>query len=223
MYFLTESCLALFVSFLINLFVMAVFGEAFYHQRNEDVVSVTSWPQGDDGCAQLWTWVGRASPGIFSFPERCCVGIPCVCGSCWVAVTLCLTAQEVHQQQHQSLCRHLPHQQRDSLCGYLPGGECHQAVSSEHPFPRGGRSTLPIDPWGFGAVITPPEGWELMGMPGVGDTLGRSLECPYTGCHPGLLFRGSSTVHLGHRDPGSRTELHNDRDLRRAVRHGGER
>ncbi|XP_021256184.1 natural resistance-associated macrophage protein 1 isoform X7 [Numida meleagris] len=36
-YFLTESCLALFVSFLINLFVMAVFGEAFYHQRNEDV------------------------------------------------------------------------------------------------------------------------------------------------------------------------------------------
>lgn len=43
MYFLTESCLALFVSFLINLFVMAVFGEAFYHQRNEDVVSVTSW------------------------------------------------------------------------------------------------------------------------------------------------------------------------------------
>ncbi|NXI71370.1 NRAM1 protein, partial [Anseranas semipalmata] len=37
MYFLIESCLALFVSFLINLFIMAVFGEAFYHQRNEDV------------------------------------------------------------------------------------------------------------------------------------------------------------------------------------------
>ncbi|XP_051480058.1 natural resistance-associated macrophage protein 1 isoform X2 [Apus apus] len=37
MYFLTESCLALFVSFLINLFVMAVFGEAFYHQQNKDV------------------------------------------------------------------------------------------------------------------------------------------------------------------------------------------
>ncbi|KAK2525925.1 Slc11a1 [Columba guinea] len=37
MYFLTESCLALFVSFLINLFVMAVFGEAFYRQRNEDI------------------------------------------------------------------------------------------------------------------------------------------------------------------------------------------
>ncbi|XP_013222907.2 natural resistance-associated macrophage protein 1 isoform X4 [Columba livia] len=37
MYFLTESCLALFVSFLINLFVMAVFGEAFYRQRNEDM------------------------------------------------------------------------------------------------------------------------------------------------------------------------------------------
>ncbi|NXY92820.1 NRAM1 protein, partial [Alcedo cyanopectus] len=37
MYFLTESCIALFISFLINLFVMAVFGEAFYHQRNQDV------------------------------------------------------------------------------------------------------------------------------------------------------------------------------------------
>ncbi|KAM6269036.1 natural resistance-associated macrophage protein 1 isoform 2-T2 [Porphyrio hochstetteri] len=37
MYFLIESCLALFISFLINLFVIAVFGEAFYHQRNEDV------------------------------------------------------------------------------------------------------------------------------------------------------------------------------------------
>lgn len=58
LYFLTESCLALFVSFLINLFVMAVFGEAFYHQHNEDVVSVTSCPQGDDGCAQLWTRAG---------------------------------------------------------------------------------------------------------------------------------------------------------------------
>lgn len=58
MYFLIESCLALFVSFLINLFVMTVFGEAFYHQRNEDVVSVTSCPQGDNGCAQLWAWAG---------------------------------------------------------------------------------------------------------------------------------------------------------------------
>ncbi|KFP84566.1 Natural resistance-associated macrophage protein 1, partial [Acanthisitta chloris] len=37
MYFLIESCLALFISFLINLFVMAVFGEAFYHQQNEDI------------------------------------------------------------------------------------------------------------------------------------------------------------------------------------------
>ncbi|KAM8806933.1 natural resistance-associated macrophage protein 1 [Eudromia elegans] len=36
-YFLIESCLALFISFLINLFVMAVFGEAFYHRRNADV------------------------------------------------------------------------------------------------------------------------------------------------------------------------------------------
>lgn len=63
MYFLTESCLALFVSFLINLFVMAVFGEAFYHQRNEDVVSVTLRPQGGDGYAWLWRRARRASLG----------------------------------------------------------------------------------------------------------------------------------------------------------------
>lgn len=38
-YFLLESCLALGISFLINLFVMAVFGQAFYHRSNRDVVS----------------------------------------------------------------------------------------------------------------------------------------------------------------------------------------
>lgn len=54
------------------------------------------------------------------------------------------------------------------------------------------------------------------------DTSGCPLECPYTGRHPGLLFWGSGIVHLGHRDPGSGTELHDDWDLCRAVRHGGE-
>lgn len=58
MYFLTESCLALFVSFLINLFVMAVFGEAFYRQRNEDVVSATPRLWGGEGCAWLWGQAG---------------------------------------------------------------------------------------------------------------------------------------------------------------------
>ena len=69
MYFLTESCVALFVSFLINLFVMAVFGEAFYRQRNEDVVSVASRPWGGRShlCPAVET--GRAS-----IPWR--VGVP---------------------------------------------------------------------------------------------------------------------------------------------------
>uniref|UniRef100_A0ABM5F7J3 Natural resistance-associated macrophage protein 1 n=2 Tax=Pogona vitticeps TaxID=103695 RepID=A0ABM5F7J3_9SAUR len=40
MYFLVESTIALFVSFLINLFVMAVFGQAFYHKKNMDVYEV---------------------------------------------------------------------------------------------------------------------------------------------------------------------------------------
>lgn len=41
MYFLTEATIALFVSFIINLFVMAVFGQAFYQQTNEEAVSHT--------------------------------------------------------------------------------------------------------------------------------------------------------------------------------------
>lgn len=44
MYFLVESTIALFVSFLINLFVMAVFGQAFYHKTNKDVVSAATFP-----------------------------------------------------------------------------------------------------------------------------------------------------------------------------------
>uniref|UniRef100_A0A8B9SPW5 Natural resistance-associated macrophage protein 1 n=1 Tax=Anas platyrhynchos TaxID=8839 RepID=A0A8B9SPW5_ANAPL len=49
-YFLGESCLALFVSFLINLFVVAVFGQAFYRQHNKCVNSSVS-PYGVSGVA----------------------------------------------------------------------------------------------------------------------------------------------------------------------------
>lgn len=38
MYFLVEATIALFVSFLINLFVVAVFGQAFYQQTNQAAV-----------------------------------------------------------------------------------------------------------------------------------------------------------------------------------------
>lgn len=41
MYFLIEATIALSVSFIINLFVMAVFGQAFYQQTNEEAVSHT--------------------------------------------------------------------------------------------------------------------------------------------------------------------------------------
>lgn len=40
MYFLTEATIALFVSFIINLFVMAVFGQAFYQQTNEEAFNI---------------------------------------------------------------------------------------------------------------------------------------------------------------------------------------
>lgn len=39
-YFFIESTIALFVSFLINVFVVAVFAEAFYKRTNIEVVSI---------------------------------------------------------------------------------------------------------------------------------------------------------------------------------------
>lgn len=42
MYFFLEVCLALFVSFLINVFVVAVFAEAFYGRTNGEVVSASA-------------------------------------------------------------------------------------------------------------------------------------------------------------------------------------
>ncbi|KAM5228718.1 natural resistance-associated macrophage protein 1 [Ctenodactylus gundi] len=40
MYFLTEATIALLVSFIINLFVMAVFGQAFYQKTNQDAFTI---------------------------------------------------------------------------------------------------------------------------------------------------------------------------------------
>lgn len=37
-YFFIESCIALFVSFIINIFVVTVFAEAFFEKTNADVV-----------------------------------------------------------------------------------------------------------------------------------------------------------------------------------------
>lgn len=41
-YFFMEASIALFVSFLINVFVVAVFAEAFYGRTNTEVVSVSA-------------------------------------------------------------------------------------------------------------------------------------------------------------------------------------
>lgn len=41
-YFFIEASMALFVSFLINVFVVAVFAEAFYGRTNSEVVSVSA-------------------------------------------------------------------------------------------------------------------------------------------------------------------------------------
>lgn len=41
-YFFLEACLALFVSFLINVFVVAVFAEAFYGRTNSEAVSASA-------------------------------------------------------------------------------------------------------------------------------------------------------------------------------------
>lgn len=41
-YFFIEASMALFVSFLINVFVVAVFAEAFHGRSNSEVVSVSA-------------------------------------------------------------------------------------------------------------------------------------------------------------------------------------
>lgn len=43
-YFFIEASMALFVSFLINVFVVAVFAEAFHGRSNSEVVSVPALP-----------------------------------------------------------------------------------------------------------------------------------------------------------------------------------
>lgn len=45
MYFLIEAAIALSVSFFINLFVVAVFGQAFYQQTNQAAVRHTPYPR----------------------------------------------------------------------------------------------------------------------------------------------------------------------------------
>lgn len=41
-YFFIEATIALFISFLINVFVVAVFAEAFYGRTNQEVVSISA-------------------------------------------------------------------------------------------------------------------------------------------------------------------------------------
>ncbi|XP_006870198.1 PREDICTED: natural resistance-associated macrophage protein 2-like [Chrysochloris asiatica] len=50
-YFVIESCLALFIAFIINVFVISVFAEAFFGETNNQVVQVcknSSFPRSDD-------------------------------------------------------------------------------------------------------------------------------------------------------------------------------
>lgn len=49
-YFFIESSIALFVSFLINVFVVAVFAQAFYQKRNYEVVGRTYYFSVIDAC-----------------------------------------------------------------------------------------------------------------------------------------------------------------------------
>jgi len=50
-YFFIESSIALFISFLINVFVVAVFAQAFYNKTNMEVVSIPN----EESIAPLYT------------------------------------------------------------------------------------------------------------------------------------------------------------------------
>lgn len=54
-----------------------------------------------------------------------------------------------------------------------------------------------------------------------GFTFGSLCMCVSPGSGPGLFLWPCSSLHLGHRHPGSRTELHYDRNLLRPVCYGG--
>lgn len=49
-YFFIESSIALFISFLINVFVVAVFAQAFYQKTNNEVVGRTYYCSVADAC-----------------------------------------------------------------------------------------------------------------------------------------------------------------------------
>lgn len=227
MYFLTESCLALFVSFLINLFVMAVFGEAFYRQRNEDMVSVTPHLRGGDGCAWLWGQAGRASLGEWVVLVPWDVGEvpPCL----WGLPGGCHTRTHCALQHNKCINSSVSH-----YASIFPANnetvsvDIYQGVSGPRLCPTGICMNLrdialrPTDSRGW---WMPSPHWEAeswWGCPGRGMLWGPPQKCPHTGCHPWVLFRGGGAVHLGHWDPGSGAELHDDWDLRGTVRHGGE-
>ncbi|RLV63803.1 hypothetical protein DV515_00017899, partial [Chloebia gouldiae] len=59
-YFFIESCIALFVSFIINIFVVTVFAEAFFNKTNAHVVATgTAWQ-----LQQAWRDEGSARPTL---------------------------------------------------------------------------------------------------------------------------------------------------------------
>ncbi|XP_033620524.1 natural resistance-associated macrophage protein 1 isoform X4 [Fukomys damarensis] len=108
MYFLIEATIALSVSFVINLFVMAVFGQAFYQQSNLDATR------------------GAAFPRL-----SVCFQSPC----CWPAVQrLCQQQpprlrQDLPQEQPHSVCRHLP-RRRDPGMSLWPCSPLHLGCGS---------------------------------------------------------------------------------------------
>lgn len=69
-YFFIESCIALFVSFIINIFVVTVFAEAFFEKTNADVVSGGWGFAGDLAETEPWgCWSRGAAPSLSSAPE----------------------------------------------------------------------------------------------------------------------------------------------------------
>lgn len=43
-YYFVEACVALFISFIINVFVVSVFGHGMYGKSNQDIVSSNTFP-----------------------------------------------------------------------------------------------------------------------------------------------------------------------------------
>lgn len=112
-YFFIESTIALFFSFLINVFVVAVFAEAFYGRTNIEVVSVSA----------------ESNNGVIS-SKSFCLFIKVISLVALLPVFVCFITVQRLQSNRKSSFRLVPFEQPDPGSGHLQRGTFEVTVRS---------------------------------------------------------------------------------------------